>query len=274
MIEFIDVHKAFGDLRVLRGINLTFEQGLTTVVLGRSGTGKSVTLKCIVGLLEPDSGLVLAEGAEIATMPSNTLEQWRSRCGFLFQGGAMYDSMTIGDNLVFPLRNEKTVPANDKLALAHEKLRWVGLEGTIDKFPADLSGGMRKRAALARTLMTDPEVILYDEPTTGLDPVTSNEISQLIARLKEEQGVTSIAVTHDMPAARLVADRIAFLHKGKVLATGTWEEIQQNDDPLVQFFLATEFTRDPIELDDEADDDDIELEEPTNIASEEESVGE
>ncbi len=251
MIDFIDVHKSFGTLHVLRGINLTFERGLTTVVLGRSGTGKSVTLKCIVRLLEPDKGEVLVEGKNVVDMDRDELDKWRARCGFLFQGGAMYDSMTIEENLVFPLRNRKDISASDKTELAKEKLSWVGLSGTLAKYPSDLSGGMRKRAALARTLMTEPEVILYDEPTTGLDPITSNEISQLIARLKEERGVTSIAVTHDMPAARLVADRIAFLHRGTVLASGTWEEIEAIDNPLVQFFLATEFTRDPIEVADE-----------------------
>ncbi len=254
MIDFVDVQKSFGSLHVLRGVTLTFERGLTTVVLGRSGTGKSVTLKCIVGLLSPDEGQVTAEGTEISGMGADELQSWRSRVGFLFQGGAMYDSMSIGENLMFPLRNRKDVDDEQKAVVAREKLSWVGLAQTFDKFPADLSGGMRKRAALARTLMTDPEVILYDEPTTGLDPVTSNEISQLIARLKDEQGVTSIAVTHDMPCARLIADRIAFLHKGRVLASGTWEEIEAADNRLVQFFLATEFTRDPIELDDETDD--------------------
>lgn len=251
MIDFINVHKSFGKLHVLRGINLTFERGLTTVVLGRSGTGKSVALKCIVRLLEPSEGEVLVEGNNVVDMDRNELETWRARCGFLFQSGAMYDSMTIEENLVFPLRNRKGISAADKTELAKEKLSWVGLSGTMEKYPSDLSGGMRKRAALARTLMTDPEVILYDEPTTGLDPITSNEISQLVARLKDEQGVTTIAVTHDMLAARHIADRIAFLHRGVVLASGTWAEIEALDDPLVQFFLATEFTSDPIDVPDE-----------------------
>ncbi len=268
MIEFHDVYKSFGSLHVLRGITLTFEKGLTTVVLGRSGTGKSVTLKCIVGLLEPDRGTVLAEGKDVVKMTPEELNDWRMRCGFLFQGGAMYDSMTIEENLVFPLRNRKDITQKEKSDLALEKLTWVGLGGTMEKYPADLSGGMRKRAALARTLMTEPEVILYDEPTTGLDPVTSNEISQLIDRLKEEQGVTSIAVTHDMAAARLVADRIAFLHRGTVLAEGTWDEIERIDDPLVKFFLATEFTMDPIELDDELYDSDDEESETAPVGEE------
>ena len=246
MIELQNVHKSFGPQHVLRGVSLTAPQGRTTVILGRSGTGKSVTLKCIVGLLTPDEGVVLAEGATVAEMTGAELEKWRSRTGFLFQGGALYDSMSVHDNMVFPLRNRRDLSDDDKTGLAYEKLKWVGLAEAIDKDPSDLSGGMRKRAALARTLMTDPEVILYDEPTTGLDPVTSNEISQLILRLREEQGVTGIAVTHDMPCARLVADRVAFMHAGAVLAEGDWAEIEATTDPLVQFFLATEFTRDPI----------------------------
>ncbi|HDS74623.1 MAG TPA: ATP-binding cassette domain-containing protein, partial [Firmicutes bacterium] len=143
MIDFVNVHKSFGTLHVLRGIDLTFERGLTTVVLGRSGTGKSVTLKCIVGLLEPDDGEVLVEGKNVVDMDRDELNAWRARCGFLFQGGAMYDSMTIEENLIFPLRNRKDISTSDKTELAKEKLSWVGLSGTLDKFPADLSGGMR-----------------------------------------------------------------------------------------------------------------------------------
>jgi len=251
MIELVDVHKSFGTQHVLRGVSLSAPKGKTTVVLGRSGTGKSVTLKCIVGLLTPEKGKVLVEGNEVATMDKEELTAWRMRNGFLFQGGALYDSMSVRENMIFPLRNRKDIPDEKKHDLALEKLTWVGLEDAIDKDPADLSGGMRKRAALARTLMTDPEVILYDEPTTGLDPVTSNEISQLIDRLREEREVTGIAVTHDMPCARLIADHIAFLHAGRLLIQGDWEKIKASDNKLVQFFLATDFTRDPIEFDDE-----------------------
>jgi phospholipid/cholesterol/gamma-HCH transport system ATP-binding protein len=249
VIELVDIHKSFGDLDVLRGVSLTAQRGETTVILGRSGSGKSVTLKCIVGLLTPDRGKVLAEDNTVADMDLGTLNAWRSRVGFLFQGGALYDSMSVAENMVFPLRNRKELSEDDKLDLAREKLEWVGLEEAMFKAPADLSGGMRKRAALARTLMTDPEVILYDEPTTGLDPVTSNEISQLVARLREERGVTGIAVTHDMSCARLIGDRIAFIHSGSVLVEGTWSDINASDDRLVQFFLATEFTREPLEFD-------------------------
>jgi len=251
MIDLINLHKSFGTQHVLRGVTLTAEKGETLVVLGRSGSGKSVTLKCIVGLLEPDQGEVLAEGRKVAAMDHIELNAWRSRVGFLFQGGALYDSMSVLENLIFPLRTRKGIAEEEKIERAREKLRWVDLERAIEKAPSDLSGGMRKRAALARTLMTDPEVILYDEPTTGLDPVTSNEISQLIARLKEERGVTGIVVTHDMPCARLVADQVAFLHRGKVLVAGKWDEIETCETPLVQFFLATEFTREPLHLDEE-----------------------
>lgn len=251
MIDLVDLHKSFGSQQVLRGVGFTARKGETFVVLGRSGTGKSVTLKCIVGLLTPDEGKVLAEGREVAAMDRRELNQWRSRVGFLFQGGALYDSMSVAENLTFSLRSRKEISEEEKLERAREKLRWVSLESAFDKNPSDLSGGMRKRAALARTLMTDPEVVLYDEPTTGLDPVTSNEISQLIARLKDERGVTSIVVTHDMPCARLVADRVAFLHGGNVLVEGTWDEVEACNKPLVQFFLATKFTRDPIHVDED-----------------------
>ncbi len=250
-IELRDVQKSFGDLHVLRGVTLSFESGQTTVVLGRSGTGKSVMLKCIVGLLEQDEGHVLAEGRAVAEMTLAELGEWRRRVGYLFQSGALYDSMSVGDNMLFPLRHDASLDEDEKTSLAHERLGWVGLGGTFEKNPSDLSGGMRKRAALARTLMTDPEVILYDEPTTGLDPVTSNEISQLVARLEQEKGVTGIAVTHDMSCARLIADRVAFLHRGTVLAQGSWREIEESDEPLVRFFMATEFTRDPINLEEE-----------------------
>lgn len=251
MIDLVNLHKSFGDLHVLRGVTFSVRKGETHVVLGRSGTGKSVSLKCIVGLLDPDEGAVLAEGVEVAQMDQTTLEAWRSRVGFLFQGGALYDSMSVLENMVFPLRSRKDLSEEDKTDLAHEKLRWVGLEGAADKNPSDLSGGMRKRCALARTLMTEPEVILYDEPTTGLDPVTSNEISQLIARLKDERGVTGIVVTHDMPCARLVADSVTFLHRGSVLVSGTWDTIRSCDKPLVQFFMASEFTREPLDIGEE-----------------------
>ena len=249
MIELIDVHKSFGDLHVLRGVTASFARGETTVILGRSGTGKSVTLKCIVGLLEPDQGTVRAQGHDVAAMSRAELDAWRARVGYLFQGGALYDSMPVGENMLFPLRHTRDLSEREKISMAHEKLSWVGLEGTFDKQPSDLSGGMRKRAALARTLMTNPEVILYDEPTTGLDPVTSNEISQLIARLNEEEGVTGIAVTHDILCARLIADRVAFLNAGKVLAEGTWEQIEARRAALIDFFMATEFTREQIVLD-------------------------
>jgi phospholipid/cholesterol/gamma-HCH transport system ATP-binding protein len=251
MIDVIDLHKSFGSSHVLRGVTFGARKGETLVVLGRSGTGKSVMLKCVVGLLSPDEGKVLAEGREVAQMDRRELNAWRSRVGFLFQGGALYDSMSVAENLIFPLRTRRGIAEEEKFERASEKLRWVDLESAFEKNPSDLSGGMRKRAALARTLMTDPEVILYDEPTTGLDPVTSNEISQLIARLKDEQGVTSIVVTHDMPCARLVADRVAFLHSGRVLVEGTWDEVERCDKRLVQFFLATEFTREPIDVDED-----------------------
>ena len=240
-----DIHKAFGAMVVLDGVDVSVEHGQTLVVLGRSGTGKSVLIKCLVGLLTPDRGRIEIDGQDVESLNGSELQALRQKLGFLFQAGALYSSMTVGENMSFAITQHNPDASDDELAdRIAERLTWVGLPDTMDKLPSDLSGGQQKRIALARALMTDPELMLYDEPTTGLDPVTGNEIAQLIARLKDERGMTAIAITHDIPCAELIADRAVMLDNGKVIAEGTLDEFGSSDNPMVRFFMAGEFTRD------------------------------
>ena len=231
------VSKAFGPKVVLDQADLLVRKGETLVVIGRSGQGKSVLLKNIVRLLEPDEGLIWIEGEEITSMRRNDLMRLRRKFGFLFQGAALFDSMTICKNVGLMLEEHTDWPAARIRERACACLAMVGLEGSEEKLPSELSGGMKKRAGLARAIVMEPQYILYDEPTTGLDPITSDAINDLILKLQRELGVTSIVVTHDMPSAFKVADRIAMLSRGRIVYTGTVAEVRTTDHPMVKQFI-------------------------------------
>lgn len=232
------ISKSFGSNTVLKEINLEINKGETVTILGKSGTGKSVILKCIIGLLYPDSGSVKVFGENITELNDNELKDLRKKIGFLFQSGALYDSMTVRENLEFPLlRSGIHVDQKKMTEKVEEVLNSVGLIAAIDKMPSELSGGMRKRIALARTLILDPGIILYDEPTTGLDPVTAREISELVLKMQEKYKVTSVVVTHDMPCTKLVSNRIVLLKDGILFKEGTFEELEKDDDEFVKGFF-------------------------------------
>jgi phospholipid/cholesterol/gamma-HCH transport system ATP-binding protein len=239
-IELKHVSKRFGSLHVLKDLSLKIEKGQSLVVIGASGTGKSVLLKHIVGLLRPDAGEVWVDGKRIDNLPERMLVDVRTRFGFLFQMGALFDSLTVADNIAFPVVEHTHKPAEEIEKIVANKLRLVGRPETAAKMPGELSGGQRKRVALARAIALEPEVILYDEPTTGLDPVRSDVINELILKLQRELTVTSIVVTHDMNSAFKVADRIVMLHEGHIIFDGTPEEIQKSSDPVVQRFVQGE----------------------------------
>ncbi|MBV6478648.1 MAG: putative ribonucleotide transport ATP-binding protein mkl [Ignavibacteria bacterium] len=240
VLEISDLKKSFGDLTVLKNINLTVSKGESVVLLGKSGTGKSVILQCIIGLQLPTEGTVKVFNTEFINLPEKERNHIRRRIGFLFQSGALYDSMTVRENLEFPIIRQPDYKKEDLTSKVEEQLKNVGLLNAIDKMPSELSGGMKKRVGLARTLMLNPEIILYDEPTTGLDPVTSNEISHLIIEMQKKFGVTSVIVTHDMPCAKLVADRIVVLKDGMLTAQGTYEELEKSEDEFVRGFFEFE----------------------------------
>jgi phospholipid/cholesterol/gamma-HCH transport system ATP-binding protein len=231
------VWKRLGARQVLRGVDLAVAPGESVAIIGRSGTGKSVLLKHVVGLMVPDAGAVRVDGVDVAALKEADLLTLRKRMGMLFQGGALFDSLTVGENVGLPLREHTDMAEPQVELVVREKLHLVGLEGSEDLRPSSLSGGMKKRAALARALALNPKIMLYDEPTTGLDPITADLINRLIRRLQERLGITSIAVTHDMRSAYHIADRIAMLVNGKFLAVGTKEEIRANQHPRVQQFL-------------------------------------
>jgi phospholipid/cholesterol/gamma-HCH transport system ATP-binding protein len=236
-LRFVDIEKAFGPNKVLRGVNLNVVRGETVVVLGGSGSGKSVLLRHAVGLFRPDAGQVFVEGVEISKLHEDELLETRKRVGMLFQSGALFDSMTVRENVSFALLEHTTWDEAKVLARAEEVLRLVELEGVLELMPSDLSGGMRKRVALARAIALAPAAILYDEPTTGLDPITANTINHLIRSLQKRLGVTSIVVTHDIQSAFAVGDRIAFLHEGRILFQGTTAEARTAPEPLLRNFL-------------------------------------
>jgi phospholipid/cholesterol/gamma-HCH transport system ATP-binding protein len=236
VIEFRDIWKGFGPKEVLRGFSLDVQDGETMVVIGFSGSGKSVALKHVVGLLEPEAGAVAVDGAIVHELERDALMVLRSRIGFVFQFAALFDSLTVRENLMLGLRRQRLEPA----AMAErvmEALALVDLEGIEDRMPSELSGGMRKRVGLARAIALRPQYLLYDEPTTGLDPVTSAVINQLMIRTREKLGVTSIVVTHDMTSAYAVGDRIAMLYRGQIRQVGTVEQIQRTHDPIVRQFI-------------------------------------
>jgi phospholipid/cholesterol/gamma-HCH transport system ATP-binding protein len=237
MIRIESVQKSFNGASVLNGVNFEIVDRETTVIIGRSGGGKSVLLKHLCGLLKPDAGRVWVDEVEIVALDERELAPIRSKFGFLFQGAALFDSMTIFDNVAFPLREKRNLDETEVARRVEEALEIVGLAGTGDKKPAELSGGMRKRAGLARAAVGMPKYLLYDEPTTGLDPIRSDTINDLILRLRDRFHVTGVAVTHDMASAYKIADRIAMLHKGKIHTVGTPQEIQATTDPVVHQFI-------------------------------------
>ena len=236
-IRITGLHKAFGEQVVLDDVSLTVERGKTLLVLGRSGTGKSVLLKLLIGLQKPDNGEIEINGAKITTLPLNDLNQLRKKIGFLFQNAALYDSLTVEENVAFPIRRHLKMSNDERQARVRELLARVGMEDALKKMPANISGGMKKRVGLARALALDPEIMLLDEPNAGLDPITAAEIDELIRDLQQERGITSIVVTHDMRSVQTVADRVALLNKGSIVIEGTPEELQQSDDPFVVSFM-------------------------------------
>lgn len=238
VIEIKGLKKSFGTKDVLKDINLTVKRGENVVVLGRSGQGKSVTIQCIVGMLTPDAGTLKVFGEEVVDMDEKALKELRTKIGFLFQSGALYDSMTVRENLEFPLT--RVLKINDQKELderVEEVLEGVGLADAAEKLPSDLSGGMRKRIGLARTMIVKPEIMLYDEPTTGLDPITSREISELILDMQKKYKTTSIIITHDMECARITADRVVIMNEGEYIAEGTFDELLKSKEPLVKSFF-------------------------------------
>lgn len=232
-----DLSKSFGTQKVLNGIDLTVTQGETMVVLGRSGTGKSVLLKLLIGLQKPDSGSIQVEGQEITGLEGKALNEIRKKMGFLFQQAALYDSFTVEENVMFPLAQHTELSDGERKTKARELLASVGMDHDMDKMPSDISGGMQKRVGLARALALDPAIVLLDEPTAGLDPITAAEIGKLISKLHKERHVTSIVVTHDLHGARHFADRLVMINEGNVLMEGTFAELQKSKDPFVVQFL-------------------------------------
>src|SRR5215216_7666363 len=237
MIQLKNVHKAFGPKHVLEGFTLDVTEGETMVIIGYSGTGKSVAIKHIVGLLEPDNGRVIVDDHEVPRLSRRELYQLRARIGYVFQFAALFDSFTIGENVAMGLRKQQEHTEQEIRDRVHEALDLVDLPGVADRYPAELSGGMRKRVGIARAIALRPKYILYDEPTTGLDPVTSAVIDQLMVRMRDRLGVTSIVITHDMRSAYTVGTRIAMLYEGRIRQVGTVGEIQHSSDPVVRQFI-------------------------------------
>ncbi|MEO6721184.1 MAG: ABC transporter ATP-binding protein [Ferruginibacter sp.] len=238
VIEVKDLHKSFNKKTILNGVNLSVKEGENLVVLGKSGSGKSVFIKCLVGLVKHDAGEINVFGTNIASLDYKELNDIRIRMGFLFQNSALYDSMTVRQNLEFPLkRHVKNMPQDELEKKLKETLDNVGLGDAIDKMPSELSGGMRKRIGLARTLILSPEIMLYDEPTTGLDTITSREISELIVDIQKKNKTTAIIITHDMACAKLTGDRVVVLKDGVIEAEGTYEELENSKDEWVRSFF-------------------------------------
>lgn len=237
MIEIEDLYKSFGSKVVLAGLTLSIEHGETMVVIGGSGTGKSVLLKHVIGLMKPDRGRVIVEGQDIEQLDEAQLTEVRKKFGMLFQGAALFDSLSVWENVGFSLAQHTNLSPRQIREIAREKLALVGLKDVEDLMPAELSGGMKKRVGLARAIAHDPKIMLYDEPTTGLDPIMADVINELIIRLKEQLKVTSIAITHDMTSAYKIADRIAMLYQGRIQEVGTPAEIRASANPIVRQFI-------------------------------------
>jgi phospholipid/cholesterol/gamma-HCH transport system ATP-binding protein len=232
------LRKSFGAQQVLKGIDLTVEKGEILAVLGKSGTGKSVLLRLLIGLEKAEAGSICIRGQDTTNLEMDQLNEMRMKVGFLFQEGALYDSLTIAENVAFPLRRHTKLPDSERQEKVRTLLNSVGLDKDLEKMPSDISGGMRKRVGLARALALDPEILLFDEPTAGLDPITAAEIGELIQKLRKDRNVTSIVVTHDMHAAHHFSDRLVMLKEGNVLLTGTFEDFQNSKDPFVAQFLS------------------------------------
>jgi len=239
IVRLDHVSKSFGTHRVLDDVTLDIPKGTAFVLLGRSGTGKSVALRHIIGLMRPDAGRILIEGRDIGPLDARGLTEVRKHIGFLFQNAALFDSMTVGENAAFPLRRHTRLSDHEIRDRATQKLADVGLEREFDKMPADLSGGMKKRAALARAMALDPGILLVDEPSAGLDPITSREIDELLVERKRG-GTTLVMVTHNIPSARTIGDELALLHDGRLVARGTASELDRDREPLVQAFMRSQ----------------------------------
>lgn len=237
VVAIANLKKSFGSNDVLKGISLTINKGENLVVCGKSGSGKSVLIKCLVGLVTPDAGDITLLGQDLTALDTKELNKLRKKVGFLFQSAALYDSMTVRENLEFPLRDLRTKPKEEIEALVQEALTNVGLANVIDKMPSELSGGMRKRVGLARTLILKPEIMLYDEPTTGLDPITSKEISSLILDVQKKYNTSSVIITHDIECARITANRIIIIRDGVCAAEGTFDELSASTDEWVRSFF-------------------------------------
>jgi phospholipid/cholesterol/gamma-HCH transport system ATP-binding protein len=232
-----ELHKSFGSQIVLNGIDLIVKSGDTLAILGRSGTGKSVLLKLIIGLQQPDSGSILVHGEEITGLDLREMNVLRKKMGFLFQNAALYDSLTVEQNIAFPLKRHTKMTKSERRDRVKELLASVGMEGDLKKKPSDISGGMQKRVGLARALALKPGILLLDEPTAGLDPITSGEIDELILKLQEENHMASIVVTHDLQSAKTIADRLAILHEGNVLIEGSFQDLEKSDNKFVMEFM-------------------------------------
>jgi phospholipid/cholesterol/gamma-HCH transport system ATP-binding protein len=245
VIEVRDLHKSFGDNHVLRGVSLNIEDGTTFVVLGGSGSGKTVLMKHVIGLLKPDKGTVLVDGVEIPKLTGRALTESRRMFGMVFQGAALFDSMTVYENVAFPLKErQRHMKTSELRRRVVEKLRVVDLEeDVLPMYPAELSGGMKKRVALARAVVHEPKIVLYDEPTTGLDPITTAYVDDMILQAKRRLGVTSMVISHDIASAFKVADRLAVLYDGHIAAQGTPEEVRRSDHPYVQKYLSMWFEK-------------------------------
>lgn len=239
LVEVQNVWKAFEGNSVLRNVSLVVDKGSAVVVLGKSGAGKSVLLKIVIGLIKPDAGSVMIDGKDVVALRRKEINALRKTMGYLFQGSALYDSMSVRENLAFPLERQVKLSREELEDRIVTQLRLVGLESSIDMMPSELSGGMKKRVGLARALITNPRIMLYDEPTTGLDPITSREISYLMRNLQERYQLTSMAVTHDMQCAKIIADRVAILDDGSLEHQGTLEALEQSQNETVRSFFVS-----------------------------------
>lgn len=238
MIRLVDLHKSFGKQKVLGGIDLKIEEGKTTVIIGRSGGGKSVLLKHIIGLLRPDSGQVLIDGTDIAKLGESKLNEIRKKFGMLFQEAALFDSMTVGENVAFPLREHTRMKEKEIRETVADRLHSVGLTGVEEKMPSELSGGMRKRVGLARAIAMHPQIVLFDEPTTGLDPVMTEAINRLIIDTQKKFNLTCVVISHDIQSIFEIGDRVAMLYEGKIIEYGTPEELKASRNPVMVQFLS------------------------------------